>query len=140
MEPVNKKCYTKHVLSKVFKELHKSMKESISSNITDLFHLSGSWRTLLGHLGTQGTRTFKHLRHSGTCRALSHSGTQGILAFRHLGTRALKHLSGNWTLRHSRHSGTYSLETLETLYLADSVNSYTSIAVMWKFVCMFTIY
>ena len=133
MEPVNKKCYTKHALSKVFKELHKS----ISSNIANLFHLSGSWRTLLGHLGTQGTRTFKHLRHSGTCRALNHSGTQGTLAFRHLGTRALKHLSGNWTLRHS---GTYSLETLETLYLADSVNSYTSIAVMWKFVCMFTIY
>ena len=79
------------------------MKESSSSNITDLFFR----KVLKEHLGTQGTLALEHLRLLDTWKALEHGDLKqlGTWTFRHLrGTWALKYLKGTWTLRHSRHS------------------------------------
>ena len=77
----------------------------------EIGHFKGTSRALKGHLVTRalnafgylGTWTIKHLRHSGTQRALRHSRHLATWALRHSkGFWALKHLR-IWLLRHSRH-------------------------------------
>ena len=89
---------------KVFEKLYKTIKESVSSNVTDLFYLKSTQRALghpkgtrellkehlsigtvlLGHYkGTQGTRALKYLRLSGTLR---YFGTWALKALGHSGT------------------------------------------------------
>ena len=101
-EAENIKYYVKHVFWKLFKKPYKTIKESISSNAVNLFYSKSTQRALghskghskgiqalkaLGHLSTWGTRVLrgtldpwelKHLKHSGTWRALRHSGTRAL--------------------------------------------------------------
>ena len=46
--PKNHKCYARYVFWKVFKKLYKTIKESIFSNVADLFYLKNTQKAL-GH-------------------------------------------------------------------------------------------
>ena len=121
-----------------FFKLYKTIKESISSNVADLFNLKSTQRTLKGnskytrgelkgHLNTpralqaHATDTPRALQwYSGT-RALETFGNlKDTWALRHLGTqahwhwgprRALGH-SGTRAIRHSRHSRHFTQQIL----------------------------
>ena len=74
----------------VFENLYKTMKESISSNVAELFYSKRTQKELKGYLGTHGTRALDHLRHLDTLTALGHS--KRYWALKQSGTWALEGL------------------------------------------------
>ena len=80
----------------VFENLYKTMKESISSNVAELFYSKRTQKELKGYLGTHGTRALDHLRHLDTLTALGHSYTWALQTL--LGTQTIRHLGTRRTL------------------------------------------
>ena len=87
-EVENNKCYVKYVFRKFFKNHYKTIKESISSNVGDLFyskkHSKDTWVLKRHYMGTQ--KPLEHLKgiprtlqgHSNSIwalEALGHSST-----------------------------------------------------------------
>ena len=87
---------------KFFKKLYKTIKESTSSNVAELFYSMSTQTALKRHLGTQ--RVIPQGQSKNTPTALGNSRHSRIQAF-----DALGHPNGTWSLKYLqqlRHSGT----------------------------------
>ena len=153
-EAKSNKCYVKYVFWKIFKNLYKTIKESNSCNIADLFHSKNTQRelghskdiqgTLIGHLSTcwalqwhsKNTWALKALRHSSTWDTQALDTPLALGLSWHLGTWTLQGYLGTHTLRHSSN---WKIEALEVLYLEVSYMSIDieqmTLAFIKSFIC-----
>ena len=96
----------KIVFWEVFKKVYKTIKESISSNIANLFYSKTSWRAFDPLKGAR-RRLQVHSKNTWELKALKH--LNDLLA--------LVHSKDTWTLQHWRHICTWPLRHLDTLAL-----------------------